>query len=154
MDAGLTATGDLTETNPKFKSIVDGNYIPAFDSPCRDASVGSTETEDIDGTPRVGIPDIGAFENAAVATTQAEIPGVHISLVPNLVIDNLRVQWQGENIDQLNYQIIGQNGQQIQTGQINSTNQELNVSNLSDGQYHVVFTSRDGTTTRSFVKIK
>jgi hypothetical protein len=56
--------------DPKFVSIVNEDYRPANDSPAINA--GHTEyapATDREGKPRVGLPDIGAFEYQGAAST-------------------------------------------------------------------------------------
>lgn len=49
-------------TDPKFKDIEQGNFELDTLSPAINAATGSTMTIDLKGNPRLGVPDLGAYE--------------------------------------------------------------------------------------------
>jgi hypothetical protein len=63
---GLSAgsTGNLFNQDPKFVSVANNNFYLQSTSPCIDAGVLGADIPsiDINGTARVGNPDIGAYE--------------------------------------------------------------------------------------------
>jgi len=55
-------TSGNISTDPLFVSPETGDYHLQPNSPCINAGTQSFTTTDLDGTPRLGIPDIGAYE--------------------------------------------------------------------------------------------
>jgi hypothetical protein len=59
--AGIT---NLYNRDPRFRNIMEGNFAPDTLSPLHNAGILLTPpvTTDLEGKPRIGVPDIGAFE--------------------------------------------------------------------------------------------
>ncbi len=153
MNIGLILATDFTSVDPDLEDIAAGDYVPKPVSPCVGAAVPSSVVVDIEGNSRDANPDIGAYEYVVSATTQTEIPGLEIKLLPSITRDLLTVQAEGVEVLPMKYQLIDLSGRVYAEGKIDRLNQEIDATALAPGQYQMIFLSEAGKTSRSFIKL-
>ena len=153
----LTNTNDLNNQAPLFVGST-GNYRLSADSPCinKGIATGASET-DIEGTPRVGLPDMGAYEYTGVSSTGSVTEVEHIQIFPNPVKNQLHftlsTDWDGP----LSIQVLNQGGQVLQTEQLPSGHRDQSYTifaqKLPAGSYHLRISNEQVYHTKLFLKL-
>lgn len=152
MAAILTATGDLSNTDPDISLNPDTYFMPRGSSPAVDASVNAGSISvDAFSNPRIGVPDIGAVEFDGVATTSTNIPDVTLEVYPTLTEDLVTVRWDNESIATIDYRIINANGQEVLKGDELQNQQTISLGAFATGAYQIVFITTEGHTTRTVI---
>jgi len=160
MDIYLTHPKDLNAApDPMFVDEDDFDFHLKEDSPAIDIGVATGAPDfDIEGKPRVGETDAGAYEfQMTVGTTTILADQGQLQLFPNPVGQqlNLRLElgWKGE----LSLQLFNRLGQEIQSQRIFKTDQvldyQLTVSSLPAGVYDLVISNQEETVVQRFVKL-
>lgn len=96
-------------------------------------------TTDIAGTPRASIPDIGAYEFGTTSVSEASLNPY--TIYPNPVTDYL-------NITDLSVRMIdiyNEAGQLVKKITLHSQDRSVNISELPDGFYQMLFYSEEKT---------
>jgi hypothetical protein len=159
MEAFLTGTNDLNETEPEFVDEDSDDFHLAAGSPCIDAGIdGGAPPQDLDGNDRVGTVDMGAYEFFVVNTEEIEIEeDFQLEVFPNPATTNLFLsldnQWKGE----FQLELYTLNGQLIRQLTFNKANAqqifEVNVADLENGIYEVVIRKGKEMASVKFFKI-
>ncbi len=140
----LTHGKDINNSpEPSFKDKALLNYRPTNGSIVIDAGVADgTPVSDLDGNPRIGDPDSGAYEFMEPSGNEETfIESSFIQLKPNPVAEtltyNLKTDWQGE----LSWRIYDVQGKLAIAGNVNNmlrVDDKIDVSLLSMGLYDFV----------------
>jgi plastocyanin len=97
---------------------------------------------------------ITVVAEGTLSTASFDVLGT-ISMYPNPTKSNLTIDFQIQNIENLNVKVFNLLGKEMLTKQISKNDTSVRVSNLNSGVYLVRITSLDGknSTTRRLVKI-
>ncbi|MEM1216611.1 MAG: T9SS type A sorting domain-containing protein, partial [Bacteroidota bacterium] len=158
MEMILTGPNDLNDVGPQFVDPSDFNYQLMNESPCVDQGIadGAPPT-DLLGNPRVGEPDIGAYENQMMVNTEERHYRFgQLTLFPNPVENQLNYNfstiWRG----QLTLQISDAAGkvvhQEVLTKSTDDLQQLTDVSQLPAGTYQLSLSNGRLYQTQSFIK--
>lgn len=150
---------DILGEDPEFVDINDFDLHLEDDSPCINAGVDAgAPTLDLDGNPRVGQVDIGAYEFQVMDnTSEVVFDRSQLSLFPNpakatatLEINN---NWSGE----LQVRILSMNGQEVGNFFIEKAGEQqffpINAASLQRGAYKVIVTNGTESLATHLVKI-
>lgn len=131
---GITNVGPATlSINPLFVNASNNNYRLSPGSLCINAGTTvNAPLNDLDGNPRNGNPDLGAYESETTGIN--ETSGNSISLYPNPVQDKIYLD-ADENLD---IRITNASGQ-LMDCQINQQpgKKVINVSGMAQGVYFI-----------------
>ncbi len=141
----LNIGANIINTNPVFVNAAGGNYHLASTSPCINAGTTlNAPVIDLEGNPRTGNPDLGAYESTNVGLENTN--NTSITVFPNPVSDffeiNLPVKKQ--------YTLTSTDGKVVECKTTNHQGSTVfDVSKLSSGVY---FLNIDNTYLKKIVK--
>lgn len=146
--------------DPMFVDEDDEDYHLAAGSPCIDAGVndGAPET-DLDGNPRIGDVDMGAFEYDPTSSTKETVVDNNgqLKIAPNPAVHTIEVILNNDWAGTLRVSIVNGNGQVVQNMMLTKlqaiTKENIDVTNLPSGQYNVLVNDGTKVLTSSFVKL-
>ncbi|KAA3641208.1 MAG: T9SS C-terminal target domain-containing protein [Bacteroidetes bacterium] len=162
MDMYLTHEKDISGegNDPGMVDADDEDYHLAAGSPCIDAGVNEGAPEfDIEGTPRFGDVDMGAYEfdpTSSVKETVLENNG-QLKVAPNPAVSNVEIQLTNDWTGIVTMNIVDVEGRMLKTLRVVKFDEQLkqmvDVSNLPAGNYELI--ANDGTrvVTAAFVKL-
>lgn len=142
LNAELTQQNDLIGLDPKFADPGAFDYHLTAGSPCIDKGVvAGAPTTDLEGKPRVGLPDQGCYEFQSVGTRDPRSVALPLRLFPNpattqtvLTVDGV---WAGE----AQISVYDQQGALAQHFAVQKApgllTQTLDLSGLPQGTYSV-----------------
>jgi predicted outer membrane repeat protein len=152
---------DLQITDPLFVDATIGDYRLSDISPAVNSGITPAPSTDIDGNPRVGAPDRGAFENQNVANfrksyAKTKIDIAEISIAPNPVSNWLQLSIPDLEEDSYNVDFLNELGQIVRTHLVESNGQtiRMEVKSLIPGIYFIHLSGKDKSLVASakFVK--
>ena len=155
----LINSEDQIEIGNMFFVDLDGDYRLTSESPAIDAGVDvGAPLNDIDGNPRLGQVDAGAYEFQMVdATKETIIPNSALKVLPNPVADILQFELENNWSGKLNVPIFNLQGQELKKLQIEKTNELLQgsfeVKDLAKGIYDILLSNGNQAITAKFVKM-
>ncbi len=147
MESFLTGTNDLNDEDPEFVDEDDDDYHLSPGSPCINMGIATDAPPfDIEGTPRYGEVDMGAYEYidpTNVAEADPNINGIDLFPNPAKAYTNLQLNndWEGE----LQVHIFDVTGKLVISKTFekmnNSQSFELRLDNLQRGFYeaYIIF---------------
>jgi len=154
----LISTNDLNVTSPVFVDSLNGDYHLQNSSPCIDKGISSgAPLTDIEGLPRVGEVDMGAFENQMLVNIKElnKYFGT-IDIFPNPVQDNLNFVFQSNWNGKLEIQITNLEGKVVHDFIADKKEKNLvrsvDVSNLTQGVYQLSFSNGHLVNSVIFIK--
>ena len=140
----VAVSTDLTEMDPNFVDAGNFDYHLQANSPAIDAGVADGAPEfDIDGTPRFGNVDIGAYEFDPTSVKEAilENNGM-LNIFPNPVHDFTKLELDNDWRGDLEVRLYNALGQEVMKLIFNKSSeihqQELDVTNIRNGLYDVI----------------
>jgi parallel beta-helix repeat protein len=141
LDAYFVANSDLNGSDPLFVDPGNFNYKLQAGSPCIDKGVANgAPLVDILGNPRVGLPDIGAYEFGTVGTKNL-VEHLALQLSPNPATDFIRSNIQNEWNGRVAISINDANGKVLHTLLVEKNTENwqnsLDVKSLPAGTYVV-----------------
>lgn len=142
----LTHTADIHGMNPMFIDDFD-NFRLLEGSPAIDAGVETETTSpyDLDGNPRVGQVDIGAYEFQTMSGLfEPKRDELSLKLAPNPVREKVVLSMSNELQGQIIVRILSLNGKELRNQTFlkyeTDAQIELLTGDLPQGAYHVVVT--------------
>ena len=155
----LTETNDLNETNPLFENLDDEDFHLSMASPCINKGIEmGAPLLDLEGNPRVGEVDMGAYEfQGVVSTEELVLSPEQLEVFPNPSINHfsfrLENDWKG-NVDVVLYNILGQKVLQTSFEKSGTLlQQKLNISQLQKGKYLLVLKKDKFLVTQGLLKL-
>ncbi len=155
----FTNTNDINETDfdALFVDASEFDFLPASGSVLINNGIEAGLSEDINGNVRDGAPDSGAYESNTTSTEEVLENNGQLTMTPNpaatvstITVDNA---WNGAvNIivtDMTGKVVANQNV--IKSAQTQDFN--LNVSDLSGGNYILTLRAEDAVVSTQFIKI-
>ncbi len=155
----FTNTNDVNgaDSDELFVDIDDFDYYLADASIACDNGVDSGVAEDINGNERDGAPDTGAFEKVTTSTEEVLENNGQLTMTPNpaatvatITVDNA---WNGA----VNMTVSDMTGKVLANQFVNKSAQKqdfnLNVSDLSVGNYILTLRAEDAVVSTQFIKI-
>ncbi|MFT6780225.1 MAG: putative outer membrane repeat protein [Saprospiraceae bacterium] len=155
----FTNINDMNDVDSEeiFESIDDFEYFPSVGSVAIDNGVVAGVTVDINGNTRIGLPDAGAFELVLISTEEVLENNGQLSMTPNpaatvatITVDNA---WNGA----VNVTVSDMTGRVVANQLVNKSTQKqdfnLNVSDLSEGNYILTLRAEDAVVSTQFIKI-
>ena len=123
----FTNTNDLNDTDPLFVDIHDFDYQLQDDSPAVDAGIpDGAPLTDIEGNPRVGEVDMGAFENQTISNIFEERASLgHLSIFPNPVSADSKILLESEWTGLMQIDIMNADGKVIYSHPVSYTHLTL-----------------------------
>jgi predicted outer membrane repeat protein len=151
---------DVLGEDPMFTDITEYDLRLLDGSPCIDAGIAEGAPEfDIEGNPRVGAVDIGAYEYQMGVNTE-DIPLFdrnQLHLFPNPVKDQAQIVMDNEWLGELQVRIVSMAGQEVQQYTINKVSQlqqfPIQVGQLSHGSYKVLINNGQTILAAHLVKL-
>lgn len=156
LDANLLAGLDIKDADPLFTDPGNYNYTLQAGSPCINKGVATdAPSVDLNGFPRVGLPDIGSYEYGT-SGTHSVLKKMDLSLSPNPATDWVRAQidqeWNGRAL----LRIADQEGRTVQSQVVEKNSNplylNLDVHNLPSGAYVVYLRLGNSLMVGRFVK--
>ena len=156
----LTDAADILDESPMFVNITDFDLHLEDGSPCIDAGVanGAPDT-DIEGNPRVGGIDIGAYENQQGTATE-DLPLFdrnQLSLFPNPVREQAQLKMNNDWLGELQVVIYTIDGKLSKHFMIQKVNEEqqfaVPVAGLQHGAYKVLVSNGSKVLATHLVKL-
>ncbi|MFT6333951.1 MAG: hypothetical protein ACJATI_000683 [Halioglobus sp.] len=155
----FTNTNDVNgaDSDELFVDIDDFDYYLADASIACDNGVEAGVAEDINGNARDGAPDTGAFEKVTTSTEEVLENNGQLTMTPNpaatvttITVDNA---WNGA----VNITVSDMTGKILANQFVNKSAQKqdfnLNVSDLSVGNYILTLRAEDAVVSTQFIKI-
>lgn len=152
-------TNDINEVDSEeiFIDIDDFDYILSIGSVALDNGVDAGVNVDINGNARLGLPDAGAYETVLVSTEEIIENNGQLTMTPNpaatvsiITVDNA---WNGA----VNITVSDMTGKIVANQFVNKSAQKqdfnLNVSELSEGNYILTLRAEDAVISTQFIKI-
>jgi parallel beta-helix repeat protein len=155
----LTNGQDQTAVNDLFFVDIDDDFHLTELSPAINVGVDvGAPTNDLEGNPRLGQTDAGAYEfQMEVATKETIISNLALKVLPNPVADVLRFELENNWSGAMQVSIFNLQGQELEKIQIRKTNGllqgVLNVENLARGVYDLLVSNGNQAVTVKFVKM-
>ena len=143
MDAYLTGTKDLTSTSNTFEDPDNGYYKPSMGEPAGNGGVAGPDvpSDDIEGTPRSLVPDVGAYEPNTIGTREQHISLLPMQFAPNPAVDYTMLSFEHERGGQVQVTVWNQLGQVVSNFKAQKTGNEfthrLETANMAAGTYKV-----------------
>lgn len=146
-DNSLSAIANLGNdfhlTQPLMIDPIADDFRLQEGSPCINSGTEDDAPDtDIDGNPRVGQPDIGAYEYQSEVATNDIDPSVNVSVFPNPSVEEALVEWRSSRFGKSMIDVFDSNGRLIFTRILNKSSEigqtELQVASWPSGKYHVV----------------
>ena len=146
----LTQTQDINDTPPLFMDAANGDFH-IMSGPWVDAGIAAgAPATDLDGNPRIGDPDIGAYEFGTTGVFQAvEIGTLEIS--PNPARNWVTLGYEGAGTNDATLQILDAEGRLIKT--INQPGTRVDLSSLEKGFYLLQLSDGDKQFAGKLIKI-
>ncbi len=159
IDDVLTHPQDILDAQPMFVDREVFDFHLEEGSPCINAGVDEgAPLLDLDGNPRVGQVDIGAYEFQIMDNTREEavVDKSQMQLAPNPVKDNARLMMDNDWSGILQLRIYSVSGQELGRFQLdkNARSQEwpLRLSQLPRGAYSLMVSDGERALATHFVK--
>lgn len=155
----LTNVADQLEVSDIFFVDIDDDYHLTESSPAINVGIDAgAPANDLDGNPRLGQTDAGAYEyQMEVATKETVVPNSTLKILPNPVTDVLRYQLENTWTGNLQVKIFNLQGQELKNVQVVKTDQllqgSLHVENLARGVYDILVSNGNQAVTMKFVKM-
>jgi len=138
IEAGVIGAGIVSNSDPLFVNVAEGNYALLGTSPAINA--GNNEfvagvLSDLAGNPRIAgnLVDLGAYEyNSNTSVVNLIVNDVKVSVYPNPVVEKLYIQAESSVQEISFYDVIGR-----KVKQINPVDNYVNVTDLKTGMYLV-----------------
>ncbi|MBK8966238.1 MAG: choice-of-anchor Q domain-containing protein [Saprospiraceae bacterium] len=112
----LTGTNDLLQLDPQFVDAAAFDFHLKASSPCIDKGVATgAPANDLDGLPRQGPPDQGAYEWGTIATHSPKASLLPLRLMPNPAVERSLLVVENDFSGDARIQIIAQNGAVVGT---------------------------------------
>lgn len=151
----LNMESDIQNASPLFVNPLFGDYRLQDNSPAVNAGVDPVSNTDIDGNPRVGAPDIGAYENQNVegshsinkSESKNLVAELDMIISPNPVANHLKITVPESLGDDFALELIGMDGKSYGIPSGIDKNQgilEMDVFHLPVGTYLVLLTNEEG----------
>lgn len=154
----FTNTNDLNDTDPLFVDVDDFNYQLQDDSPAVDAGIpDGAPLTDIEGNPRVGEVDMGAYENQTMSNIFEETVSLgKLSVFPNPVSIDSKILLESEWTGLMQIEIMNADGKVIYSRQTVKTSQDLITAfpqmDLAKGIYYLTISNEAAVSAVSFMK--
>lgn len=154
----LTNTNDLNDTDPLFVDIDDFDYQLQDDSPAVDAGIpDGAPLTDIEGNPRVGEVDMGAYENQTLSNVFEERASLgNLSIFPNPISADSKILLESEWTGLMQIDLMNADGKVIYSRQASKTSQDLLEAfpqiELARGMYYLTISNDKAVSAVSFVK--
>ncbi len=155
----LTGTNDIGEVDFEVLFVdAEENFLLPAGSPAEDnAIVELAPATDFNGNIRIGNPDSGAYEGLSVSTEEILINTGQLTMAPNPVqtisLVTLENDWKGA----VKMTIVDMNGKNMIIEYQNKNSEkisfDMDITNLSIGNYFLVMRSKDQILTTQFSKI-
>ena len=158
MNDYLTGTNDLTETDPLFLDGAAFDFHLSENSPCIDKGISTgAPTLDLDGNPREGEVDMGAYEyQMDVGFPAIPTEPANIQLSPNPANDVVQVTMENIWRGTIHLQLFNSLGQLVLHTSFDKNadeaQEELAIGHLQPGFYQLVL--HDATTSHAATFIK
>ncbi|MBK9335448.1 MAG: hypothetical protein IPM98_02200 [Lewinellaceae bacterium] len=139
----LVATNDQVGVDPLFLDPAGSfDYRLQANSPCIDKGIAAgAPTTDLDGNPRIGVPDQGCFEFQTIGTRRLNASVLPLRLMPNPAVDRSILVLESDWAGQVQIMVVAQNGAQVRTFTAYKTSgrwaQPIDVHDLPAGIYSV-----------------
>lgn len=142
LTAALTAAKDLNGATNTFVNPADVDYHLLAGTAAVDGGIAAgAPLKDLEGTLRIGPPDVGAYEWGTTGIFQPEFTVLPLQIAPNPVVESavitLHNEWSGKAI----LEVIGANGAVVRSIQVEKPSGEwvyrLQVADLPAGAYRV-----------------
>ncbi len=152
----LTQGSDLNGLDPMFVGFDDFHLMQG--SPCIDAGVDAgAPTTDLEGNPRVGQTDMGAYEyDGPVNTEEVELVKTDLTISPNPVKTFATVQLNNEWTGSVQVTITSLSGKVIRAFELEKAGDqltyELDASDLATGVYNFTLFHNNEATVQRFLK--
>ena len=157
LNAILTNTNDITELDPQFENYGAQDYHLTVNSPSVDMGVATgAPANDLDGNPRQGDMDQGAYELVVVGTEIVSPNTLGVSVTPNVTNDFVRLNIDEQVGGNMTMNIYDNKGQLIRSQIIDgrfSGSTELNLNDLTSGKYFLYFQIEDKIAVESVIKM-
>ena len=156
----LMAENDDNLSLPMLENPALGLFSPLEGSPCIDRGISTIASAlDIDGNPRIGPADKGAYEYQGMATSVLDINASldQILIQPNPVQEMLIVTLANVWSGLVSFSILDMQGQLRYTHSIQKTADDMlvqtDVSHLPEGTYILSFQNSAHRLVKAFVKV-
>jgi len=138
----LIGLNDLLNLDPLFADPSSFDYHLTAGSPCINKGIASgAPATDLEGKPRVGDPDQGAYEFQTSGTHFAPAQVLPLRLMPNPVVDRAVLVIDDNYSGDARVQVVAQNGAVVTSFMANKIAgrwvQTIDVRNLPAGMYSV-----------------
>lgn len=156
----LVGPNDLNNTNPQFVDATNQDLHLQASSPCINKGiVAGAPLTDIEGNPRVGITDMGAYESAVSTSIYSiEEDALALKVFPNPAYDVLNVSLDYPREGNTTVELLGVNGAVLMKKTVNKAREPLetqfNVRQLANGIYKIKVMHNGQLFTRPFIKAK
>lgn len=148
LSAYAMASNDFHNSDPLFVDASNDDYRLQEGSPCIDnGTAAGAPATDITGAPRVGNPDIGAYEYDANVGTRNIDKSVNLDIVPNPVVSDVRVSWTSESMGVAICDVYNTEGRLVASQSVRKASEkatvQFNLNKWSAGEYHVMIYQGD-----------
>lgn len=152
----LTASKDLNGTENTFVNPDDNNYHLS-PGPAVDGGIAAgAPAADIEGTVRIGLPDVGAYEWGTTGINTAALKQSSMTATPNpatvSTVLSINSEWSGSAL----LEVIDQNGKVVRSLAVEKTTGNwqytLQVADLPAGAYRILLTGKDYASRAVIVK--
>ncbi len=152
----LNGTNDVNNTSAAFVNASTGDYHLSAGSPAINQAVGTVSPTDLDGLPRVGAPDMGAFEyQGASSNADIQYNSNAITVFPNPVHETLNFTLENKWRGNLEIEVVDSKGAVVYHVNLEKTQDNiaysLDLSSLASGTYHLAVNGNNSLAVKTFV---
>ena len=154
----FASTKDANDVDPLFRDEANFDYRLLGSSPAIDGGVAiNAPMFDINGTARIGDPDVGAIEfTIPISTQKIETIESNIAVFPNPIEDNFTLEFSNDWSGDIAIEIVNILGQTMKTWIMNKGQEQfterLNISELATGNYVIVARAENQQVRKLIVK--
>lgn len=155
----FASTKDVNGVDPLFQNAISKDYRLSSASLAIDGGVAlNAPMVDINGTARVGAPDIGAIEyTIPISTQKVETIESNVAVFPNPIKDNFTLEFTNEWSGNVSIEVVNTLGQTMKTWTMTKNQEQfseiLNINELVIGNYIIIARSENQQIRKLIVKL-